>query len=146
MIISRFEILRISHPCIHQMQKKNALLHLIKSVRDVNYAVPPLLFCTIYITSLQNLSFTTITESPGCIKATPRWFSNKFLSKHFQLMYHYTVFLSGTFLYSTVLFNVFSCNYIIPYPIFCKVFFVTKKEHTNRYIPSLAGEEGFEPP
>ena len=31
---------------------------------------------TLIILLTQNLSLATITESPGCIKATPRWFSN----------------------------------------------------------------------
>ena len=78
---------------------------------------------TTVILYLQNLSFMTITESPGCIKATPRWFSNKFLPKHFQLMPFCTVLLSGTFLYSTVLFNVFSWDYLSLISYFCKVVF-----------------------
>lgn len=52
----------------------------------------------------KNLFILTITESPDCIKVTPRWFSDCFFIK---ILPAYES-LSGMCLQLTVLFNVFS--------------------------------------
>ena len=99
-------MLRISRSCCSSNVKENALLHSTISVRDVLTRFHPYYFefdvafliYSFYAHQFQNLSFTTITESPGCIKATPRWFSNNSLSKHFQLMLNARCFSLGLIL------------------------------------------------